>query len=616
MKENIFGFNYWTGNENDLDKVLNKAIVNNDKQYIINLNTKFIKKNYNSSRVKNFCNSCDIQLNSASLIKFFSKLKNNKVKWLFSEKQILSKLGEIAKRNKASITICGSGKKIVKIQKYLSTKYPECKIINIDNAKMDYNQQLNKINSAHSSILIIDNYQFCNNYFLTKYKLEINSQLIYVSLSNFQNNVLINFLLSICLILKIMTKKMKSKFTKKSNSKGLVIGWYYPPQITAQAISTFKILKNSKYNYDVFTSRNTYFCYATSNDFDIFQRDNIQTIYSDNLDPTIWCEEGANYFLNHKDEYEFLMTRIMPDWSHDVGLKVKEKVSDIKWVASFADPLFNSPYVLSNIAYDNFPEKEAKKILKNYKKIFKNNNEKYACFNSLIEQKDKIMKVFKLADLLIFTNKYQLQWMLGDDYDKYKNKCFILPHSYDPDFYIKSKNKKNEYKEFLFLGHTDKYRNLNSLIEAVNLLKQEDEEYIEKIRFTLIGNIYDKTLELINNYALQDVFKIEKNVDYFESLDIMNDMDVLIHCDAKFDFMDNLNIYFALSTDKGITHDIIKETHNLFCEIDDIEGIKETIKEIIENKYSKLKHKNYNKYNSHKIMKKYDKIMAKKLKIK
>ena len=38
--------------------------------------------------------------------------------------------------------------------------------------------------------------------------------------------------------------------------KILVISWYFPPVNSSEGLVTFKLLKNSEYEYDVFTQKN------------------------------------------------------------------------------------------------------------------------------------------------------------------------------------------------------------------------------------------------------------------------------------------------------------------------------------------------------------------------
>ncbi len=332
---------------------------------------------------------------------------------------------------------------------------------------------------------------------------------------------------------KIIKNKRLAKKIKYSEKKCFVAGWFYPPQTTAQAISTFKILKNSKYRYDVFTTISHAFNYDSVTDFNVFSTQNINVNISNETDPEKWCQLAADEFIKKSTQYDFFMTRVMPSWGHDVGLKIRERGNNTKWIASFADPMFNSPYALARIAYDNFEKTEANNILKNIDDIFNNPDEgKYSCFEQLIIEKNKIVKVFEECDLMIFTNKYQLKWMFGDLYEKYKQKCLVLSHSFDPDFYLFREKKHDSIKRFLFIGHTDEYRNLNSFVKALVKIKRENPKYLKRIRVILIGSIYDETSKLIKENKLENIFSEEPNVDYLTSIDKMCQSDVLIHSDA------------------------------------------------------------------------------------
>ncbi len=492
-----------------------------------------------------------------------------------------------------------------------------------NNVKIVYSngnhQELNEfLQNNKYDILLFDVKEEYMNDFLLKYLPKLNCSL----LIDVQNGVfeLINGKQSLNInkikkLFGILFKKKKEKLLNNSkknakyNKKCFVAGYYYIPQTTAQAISTFKILKNSKFKYDVYSSKNRNWCYNTDSMMNIFDTPNINAIYSDFVDGASWCEETANYFLQNKDSYEFLMTRVMPDWSHNVGLMVKEKYPDVFWIASFGDPLYNNPIELQHIANNNFDKKTAKRILNNLNLIYNSSKEEYKCFALPRVQREKCLRIFELVNLMIFNNKYQMQWVLGEDYDKYKDKCYVLSHSFDPDFYIKRKIiKQNNKIKFLYLGHTDSCRNINSFIDAINRIKKDNKEFLDKIEIIFVGNIYEETINKIQKYKLDNILHKVDNMDYLSSLDLMEECDVLLLADAKLSFMKGLNVFFAsklsdyLGSKKLIlglcdnispTRDVIKNTNNLLCDVDNIEDIKNTIIRIINNNYPRIKYSRY-----------------------
>ena len=152
---------------------------------------------------------------------------------------------------------------------------------------------------------------------------------------------------------------------------------------------------------------------------------------------------------------------------------------------------------------------------------------------------------------MLFNNENQMKWMLGSSIDKYRKKSHILYHSFDSEFYFIPEYKedgkyKGKYK-FLFLGHSDLYRNLDTFIEALNHLINENPAYGKKIEVELIGNIHYENHDKIRAYHMEHIFYESKQVDYLTSLDLMQQADVLLHVDAKFDFMGHMVFFMHLN---------------------------------------------------------------------
>ena len=116
--------------------------------------------------------------------------------------------------------------------------------------------------------------------------------------------------------------------------KCLVISWYFPPVNSSEGLVTFKLLKNSKYKYDVFTQKgNESWTYGSKEDKLVSS--NINTIFAKNNELSKWVEEGIQFFDDNKDKYDMIMSRSMAPESHMIALAIKKKYPDIKWIASF-----------------------------------------------------------------------------------------------------------------------------------------------------------------------------------------------------------------------------------------------------------------------------------------
>ena len=630
MKGNISGYNFSIGNKKNITKNIFSEIDSRHNNITITcLDSNFFNDYYGNPRYSQLYNKYDYLINSSKIIRLISILKSRGVKYISFKKIMLDILNEINNR-KYSIYIYSKNENIDYIKTYIKKEYPNIKLLGVVTNLQSEEDIIFSINKAKPDAILVGNTDNIQSEFIldnVKYfdtKLVLSCGSLFSNIIN--NNIKNNDFKFLRRFIKYNIDKKRKKYFKP---KGFVVGWFYPPQTTAQAISTYKILKNSRLRYDVFTTRSRIWNYASESNFDIFATPNIKVFMSDESNPDAWCELAKERFLKNKKKYKFFMTRVMPSWSHDVGLKIRESGDKTKWIASFADPMFNSPYVLYNTAINSFDEKTANKIVNNYEDIFKNPDKKeYECFKSLIEEKEKILKVFEQCDLMIFTNKYQLKWMLGDLYNKYKDKCLVLSHSYDPDFYLYHEKRKNNITKFLFMGHTDQFRNLNNFVKAISYIVKDNPKFLKRIKVTLIGNIYEETINLIKQNKLERIFAIEKNVDYMSSLDLMSKSDVLLHSDAKFEFMNGLNVYFAskisdylgseklifsLSTEVGPTVDVLRETNHIVCEVDDIDKIKQEIIDIVDGKYTDLKHDNYI-YSSPNIVKGYDEEVMKVLK--
>lgn len=416
--------------------------------------------------------------------------------------------------------------------------------------------------------------------------------------------------------------------------RGFVISWFFPPINSSEGLVTFKLLSNSKFNYDVFTQNmNVGWTYGKNENKLISQ--NINTIFSTTGDFKEWIKEGIEYFEKNKDKYDFIMSRAMAPESHEIALEIKRRNPEVKWIASFGDPLCDSPYNYFNdvkspwsikgkgfdevgFRYVISPKRIAKNLLWNYRKNKydkKNNREPY--YKKL--QNDTLNE----ADMIIFNNEYQKDYMLKnmniDD-----KKTIVIPHTYDPKFYLKNKQLKHDKIIVSFVGHLDDIRTPKPLFEALNRLNKNVNNIDKLIEFNFYGDMSSNDkLYLVDNYLL-DLVHIRKPVTYFESLEIMQNSDWLLHIDANLGAYVNQNIFFAakiadylgsksnifaITMDNGASADIMRETNSLMSSHSSDE-IYNRLLEIV-NKKTNKKTTNNEKYDINNVIKKYDDMVTK-----
>lgn len=335
----------------------------------------------------------------------------------------------------------------------------------------------------------------------------------------------------------------------------LVISWFYPPINSSEGLVTYKLLRNSKLLYDICMQENND-SWSYGKNEKLPESDNVHkiSIQGDTLE--LWKEKVVEYFRDYKDKYDVVMTRSMPPESHEIGLRIKEIKPEIKWIASFGDPIANNPFVLKNMkkvspySLQNryvrpmglremvSPKRMLKNIL--WKKRVKKEREPFRREQML--EKDIITK----CNYIILNNPYQKQYMLGKYDEKIRQKAIILPHSYDASLYEEKVDRHSNNKiRMVYIGHLDDIRSPHILFKSVLRLKNEYPDLAERLELLFYGNMSAKEKVYLLDNELLDVVHIKKPVDYETSLAIMQESDWLIHIDANLSGVLDENIFFA-----------------------------------------------------------------------
>lgn len=333
----------------------------------------------------------------------------------------------------------------------------------------------------------------------------------------------------------------------------LVISWFYPPINSSEALVTYKLLKYSRYTYDVFTQRRSD-AWSYGRSMDVPDAENVRCIDAESGDIRSWVEEGVNYFIAHRDEYELVMTRSMPPECHLTGLRIKNRFPDVKWIASFGDPIRENPYELMSGALWN-PYSMNNRINRNRSLRFRLSPLRPALQAFWTLRHMKAVKyrrelaaietgVIQKADRLIFNNASQLHYMAGNM--PLKDKAVILRHSFDSALYPKSPYNRNGNKlRFVFLGQLNAVRTAMPLFQAIERLKKSLPELSERAEFVFIGDMADADLAAILRLDISDVVAFRKPISYRQSLAEAAAADWLIHIDGNISAVTEENVFFA-----------------------------------------------------------------------
>lgn len=335
--------------------------------------------------------------------------------------------------------------------------------------------------------------------------------------------------------------------------KILVISWFYPPINSSEGLVTYKLLRNSKLQYDVcMQESNASWSYGKNEKLPEAANVTRIPVAADDLE--MWKEAAVEYFRKNKEKYDIVMTRSMPPESHMIGLKIKEIKPEIIWIASFGDPIANNPFVLKNMntlsPYSHKFRRMGIKELISPKRILKNELWKKRTNDSLepFRREQKLEEeILKQCDYVILNNKYQEAYMLGNYDESIKGKALVLPHSYDSTLYpeIAGESKENKKIRMVYIGHLDDIRTPHLLFKAVKQLKEMKADLADRLEIQLYGNMSDKEKVYLLDNELLDIVQIKKPVDYRTSLAIMKESDWLIHIDANLSGVLDENIFFA-----------------------------------------------------------------------
>jgi len=184
-----------------------------------------------------------------------------------------------------------------------------------------------------------------------------------------------------------------------------------------------------------------------------------------------------------------------------VGAKLKRKFGKkINWLAYFGDPWHMNPYI---------PLKGLTKYLN-------------------LKLQDK---VFRNANILLFPTQEMAEYMTQNYGLDIKNKCRVLPHSFDPTLFPKiTKNLENEtYVTFKYIGQFYGPRQPELITEGVVALLNRRPEIEGILRIEFIGGAVPYNLIESN---LRNILIQRPQVSYLQSLAEMTNTDCLISLDA------------------------------------------------------------------------------------
>lgn len=222
-----------------------------------------------------------------------------------------------------------------------------------------------------------------------------------------------------------------------------------------------------------------------------------------------WVGEALQAVLRRDGgrAYDIVYSIAAPTASNVLGLRLKERIGT-PWVAHFSDPgylchdiRFKSP-LKTHIAYSTE------------------------------------RAIFEKADGLTFVNEDTLLKSTEARHD-FREKCFVLPHSFDPDYFDEPAIIPNDgIVRFTYVGSLYARRKPFDVIRALLSVLQRGGGTIQRIELNLYGSI---TPEIRREIEEQDLpwVHLRGPVSYRDSIRVMRECDYLLMIDMP----DAVNLY-------------------------------------------------------------------------
>ncbi|USD22388.1 glycosyltransferase [Microbulbifer variabilis] len=368
--------------------------------------------------------------------------------------------------------------------------------------------------------------------------------------------------------------------------KILLVSWHFPPYKSSSAFNLFKRLKDTCFEFDVIQAyrdekpdNERMFNYSLS----CFNRYEV-TVPSEDARNTesrmYFVERVIDYYriLRDHNHYSVLLSHSHENISHMAAMAIKKLNPQLRWIASFGDPIAANPY---------------------------NHSYKFPMLKEDIQLEEEVLQK---ADRIIVTNPYQQKIVLSSQTKSIqKSKFFVLPHCFDDRMYEKELQKKNKAGEktsifrFMHIGMLYKFKRTSEpfMLGAQRLL-QKHPNLKGRIKIDFYG-ANDSFIKAAEKYDLKEVVSFKGTVDYLKSLTLMTKADCLLLRDAEFseqgldyspffpgklaDYLGAKRPVLAVTMKNGYVPDILSKLGGASLSEDNIEGIADAMYGMIKGRY-------------------------------
>lgn len=284
-----------------------------------------------------------------------------------------------------------------------------------------------------------------------------------------------------------------------------VAAWEYPPMMSGESVVCRKTLEHSQFHYDV--------CCGP---VEAAGDDHIRLYPTGGNKYLLWPLAVLRRFreLDRREHYRVMMSRVMPPNGHAAGWLIKKIRPEIKWAAYFSDPVWNSPFLRCSLGRD-----------RSHRPSW------------------LLMKVFGIpakralreADLLIFNNERLAGYVLGRQYERYRDKVVIAPYGHEGVKPRPALKREDGRVRLTHVGQIYGDRTLRALVGGAELLQKREPGLFRRLEIRQVGFTCETERQRVLGSAAAAAFTLIGQVPYGESIEEMYRADTLLVIDPKFD---------------------------------------------------------------------------------
>lgn len=218
-------------------------------------------------------------------------------------------------------------------------------------------------------------------------------------------------------------------------------------------------------------------------------------------------------------EHTVVYSSSVPCFTHVAAFLIKKMHPEVRWIASFSDPIYKSPYKHDP---ESFKEYSLLGKIGFYVYIWIYMNGWY----------EKI--AMKHADHIVYICNEQKEFMNGNysNYEELNKKALVVPLNYIPEWRMyqsleKSVSFQSEKKVFSHFGRIYGLRTIDEFLIAIKQLKNEINGFEKLFVFEQFGQLIDRYHKMIQSLNIEDCVQIHDKISYQEVADCMMKSDCL-----------------------------------------------------------------------------------------